>query len=65
MPKGDGKGPPRTPEGRGARMDGTRQGAGPGGNCICPQCGEKVAHKRGTPCYEVECLKCNTRMVRD
>ena len=65
MPKGDGTGPPKELSGRGARMDGTRSGAGPGGSCICPGCGEKVPHKQGAPCFNMSCPKCGTRMVRE
>jgi hypothetical protein len=64
MPRGDGTGPPRGFLGRGGRMEGNRAGAGPGGNCVCPSCGEKVPHKQGTPCYEQSCPKCGVRMVR-
>jgi hypothetical protein len=49
--------------GRG-RMGGNRPGAGPSGNCVCPSCGKKVAHKAGVPCYSLECPECGTRMVR-
>ncbi|MBN1376393.1 MAG: hypothetical protein JXA01_09585 [Dehalococcoidia bacterium] len=48
----------------GGRMGGNRPGAGPGGDCVCPQCGEKVAHQAGTPCYNIKCPKCGTAMVR-
>lgn len=65
MPRGDGMGPPRGPAGRGGRMGGTRPGAGPLGNCVCPSCGEKVPHKQGTPCFNMNCPKCGTRMVRE
>ncbi len=65
MPKGDGMGPPRGPAGRGSRMGGTRPGAGPGGNCVCLSCGEKVPHKQGTPCYDINCPKCGAKMVRE
>ncbi|MFC2032530.1 hypothetical protein ACFLUS_04105 [Chloroflexota bacterium] len=64
MPKGDGTGPPRGPAGRGGRMSGTRAGAGPGGDCVCPGCGEKAPHKQGTPCFNLSCPKCGTRMVK-
>ena len=74
MPWGDGTGPPgggnRTGRGigrggqGGGRMKGTRPGAGPDGDCVCPSCGAKVTHQRGTPCYNVNCPKCGTRMVR-
>lgn len=54
---GQGQGP--------GRMDGTKAGAGPGGYCICPNCGHRAPHERGKPCYEVVCPKCGTRMVRE
>jgi len=65
MPRGDGTGPPRGMVGRGSRMGGTRPGAGPGGNCVCPRCGTKVPHQKGTPCYNLNCPKCGTKMVRE
>ena len=49
--------------GRG-KNQGNRQGSGPAGKCICPQCGAEVTHKRGTPCYEVDCPECETAMRR-
>jgi cation diffusion facilitator family transporter len=39
-------------------------GLGPGGECICPACGTKVPHQRGTPCFQQRCPKCNTPMTR-
>ena len=66
MPFGDGTGPFGGGRGMGrGRGGGNRPGAGPGGNCICPSCGEKVAHQAGVPCYSVNCPKCGTRMVRE
>jgi len=77
MPRGDGTGPTGqgagTGRGAGAgrglgrsggqgRMGG--QGAGPGGNCVCPSCGTIVPHEVGTPCYDISCPKCGTKMVR-
>ena len=40
-------------------------GFGLGGNCICPNCGEKTPHLSATPCSREVCSKCNTRMVRE
>jgi hypothetical protein len=65
MPRGDGTGPPRVPAERIGRMKGRRAGAGPGGNCVCPACGEKAAHQQGTPCYEMKCPRCGAGMVRE
>jgi len=73
MPRGDGTGPkgqgPGTGKGmgspRGSRGRGDGFGAGPGGSCICPDCGEKVPHQLGTPCYELRCSKCGATMTRE
>jgi len=48
--------------GRGGRGGGF--GLGPGGYCVCPQCGYKVAHQRGTQCYRLKCPKCGAAMTR-
>ena len=79
MPGGDGTGPlgqgPMTGRGGGGgigagqgggrgRMSGTRPGAGPSGNCVCPSCGAKVPHQAGSPCYNVSCPKCGAKIVR-
>jgi len=47
--------------GRG-RMDGF--GLGPGGNCICPNCGAAMSHQHGVPCYQMKCAQCGTPMMR-
>ena len=74
MPRGDGTGPygqgPGTGRGLGrgggrGRMGGSRPGAGPTGNCICPSCGAKVDHQAGVPCYDMNCPKCGTKMTRE
>ena len=65
MPRGDGTGPPSGGGQRSGRMKGNQRGAGPGGNCICPNCGEKLLHKQGTPCYSIGCPKCGTAMMRE
>jgi len=78
MPRGDGTGPrgqgPGTGRGMG-RGGGAGQGggrglgggvaAGPGGYCVCPNCGEKVTHQLGSPCYDQKCPKCGTAMTRE
>ncbi|MGA1870746.1 MAG: hypothetical protein ACMUJM_19600 [bacterium] len=73
MPFGDGTGPrgqgPGTGKGMGygggrGRMGGNRPGAGPGGSCVCPQCGTHVLHQQGVPCNNIDCPKCGNKMVR-
>jgi predicted Fe-Mo cluster-binding NifX family protein len=39
-------------------------GAGPPAECVCPSCGERVAHAPGMPCRSMQCPKCNCVMVR-
>ena len=56
--------------GRGAGGGGGRGGmggpyaAGPGGDCVCPNCGNKASHQVGVPCYNQTCPKCGTKMTR-
>jgi len=40
------------------------RGLGPGGECVCPNCGYRVPHSRGEPCYNKTCPKCGTSMTR-
>jgi Zn finger protein HypA/HybF involved in hydrogenase expression len=42
---------------------GGSKAAGPGGSCKCPKCGKSVKHQ-GIPCYQQNCPKCGTKMVR-
>ena len=53
-----------TGTGRIGRMSGTKAGAGPGGQCVCPSCGAKAVHAVGVPCYQSKCPKCGTVMAR-
>ncbi|MCK4487926.1 MAG: hypothetical protein KAU38_14355 [Desulfobacterales bacterium] len=72
MPQGDGTGPrgqgPGTGRGmgRGGGGRGLRGGfaAGPGGDCVCPSCGERVPHQTGSPCFDLKCPKCGATMTR-
>ena len=69
MPGGDEKGSSGkrlgARRGMGSRRGGRGRGAGPGGSCICPNCGEKVPHQLGIPCYEQRCSKCGAAMTRE
>lgn len=47
------------------RMGGNKAGAGPAGYCVCPNCGHKVPHQAGVPCYQTNCPQCGTKMVRE
>ena len=49
--------------GRGGQ--GGPQSAGPGGYCVCPDCGHKVKHVAGQPCFEKKCPKCGANMIRE
>lgn len=62
MPRGNGTGPPAGGGRRGGRGGGF--GLGPGGQCICPNCGTTVSHSPGKPCYQISCPNCGTRMTR-
>jgi len=67
MPRGDGTGPPwgsGPGTGRGVGIGGSRAGAGPGGECICPECGTVVPHEAGIPCSYKVCPKCGSKMMR-
>ena len=39
-------------------------GMGPGGECLCPNCGHKETHRLGEPCYSRKCPKCGVPMAR-
>ncbi len=74
MPRGDGTGPTGQRRGGGRGMGrGQGQGrgrmggpfaAGPGGSCVCPNCGTTAAHVVGQPCNQKTCPKCGTAMTR-
>jgi len=56
-------------QGRGSKGGRGRMGgsnaAGPGGSCICPNCGKIIPHQIGMPCYQVSCPNCGSKMVRN
>lgn len=40
------------------------QAKGPGGKCEFPKCGYTESHTLGSPCFDKECPKCGTKMIR-
>jgi len=72
MPGGDGTGPAGQGPGIGRRSEskgqcrrkGAKASGGPGGLCICPQCGFEAPHQPGVPCTQVECERCGSPMNR-
>ncbi|HER45648.1 MAG TPA: hypothetical protein ENO12_02415 [Thermoplasmatales archaeon] len=71
MPGGDGTGPTgQGPIAGRRRGQGRRRGLGggysmgPGGECICPNCGHQEPHQLRVPCYTRKCPKCGTLMAR-
>ena len=46
------------------RMGGTRPGAGPGGECVCPRCGHRITHQIAHPCNHIRCPQCGSFMAR-
>ncbi|MBE0520206.1 hypothetical protein IBX35_04100 [Candidatus Bathyarchaeota archaeon] len=49
--------------GFGRGRGGRRQGVGGPSQCVCPKCGYKAPHVRGTPCLSTKCPKCGTAMM--
>jgi len=48
--------------GKGMGVGGPRQMVGGASKCVCPSCGHTQTHDRGTPCADVSCEKCGTKM---
>ena len=70
MPGGDGTGlrgqEPATGRGQGGGSGrGGCFGTGPGGECVCPVCGFKMAHRVGVQCFQMRCPKCSALMRRE
>jgi hypothetical protein len=61
--QGQGRGGGRG-QGRGPSRMGGAKATGPGGDCICPNCGHRLAHQVGQPCYERQCPQCGAAMTR-
>lgn len=49
--------------GKGMGVGGPRQGDAGAEYCVCPECGYRVKHNRGTPCNKIKCIKCGAMMV--
>jgi ribosomal protein L37AE/L43A len=64
MPEGDLAVSPRNKTTVVSRMRGTLLAAGPGGDCVCPRCGSRTSHARGTPCHILTCPECGEKLVR-
>jgi len=41
------------------------KGGGPGGYCVCPECGYKISHESGVPCSTLKCPECKINLVRE
>ena len=44
---------------------GDKPGSGPGGSCVCPKCGHRIAHQVGQRCLDLACPQCGTKMARE
>lgn len=44
---------------------GERLGLGPGGYCVCSDCGYREKHRKGIPCSTLKCPKCGTTLKRE
>ena len=62
---GGGRGGGRGAGGGGVGRMGGPFAAGPGGTCVCPNCGHRQPHTAGVPCYRQKCPKCGTQMIRE
>ncbi len=62
--RGRGQGGPAGQGGRG-RGGGNKPDSGPGGYCICPNCGHREPHTAGQRCIDLTCPKCGARMIRE
>ena len=46
------------------RGRGGGRGLGPAGECVCINCGARVPHQAGVPCFEQQCPQCGGGMRR-
>jgi cation diffusion facilitator family transporter len=40
------------------------EGGGPGGWCVCPECGYRIPHQTGVPCSTLQCPNCKSKLER-
>jgi len=50
--------------GAGRRRSGRSYGPGRPENCICPFCNTILPHKKGRPCFQLQCPKCGKYLLR-
>ena len=62
---GQGRGQGGRGQGKGVGRMGGPFAAGPGGFCVCPECGNKIEHVAGKPCNQQKCTKCGAQMTRE
>lgn len=55
--------PEELERGKGKGKGGKPQGDGGASKCVCEKCGYEIEHKKGTPCNEQKCPKCNIPLV--
>ncbi len=61
--KGSGRGGGQG-KGQGAGRGQGGKALGPGGECVCPDCGATASHERGVPCMQKACPRCGSPMTR-
>jgi len=47
------------------RNQGDKPGSGPGGKCVCPECGHTIAHTVNNPCNQIKCPDCGITMTKE
>lgn len=52
-------------EGQTRGRNGGPEAGGPGGTCVCPECGAETEHETDEPCDDNECPECGAIMTRD
>ncbi len=63
--QGNGGGRGQGGGGQGRGRKGGPLAGGAIGTCLCPKCGQRVAHERGVSCVQRQCPKCGTALNRE